>query len=225
MGFLDKFRKRKEEPTSYSVPTAPYAKQPFELTVSATKDGRSQLEFVDHQSDDLKQFYDVTRLIINGNPINVNGHTVYDCDIAWYGSTDAIYFGPRGEELGRRNDFKNILTEIDMGRIQTDRNYCQYVMRQLLNRKRVLSYLEKGLTDSPDIPCGKYVGGVRYLENGNLEKFFSVDVGKIAHSSSEMKSMRAMHRSEQEAKRARQIAKNRAEIQRLQSEINHLSDR
>ncbi len=225
MGILDRFKKKKEEPApSYSIPSSPNTKPPFDLIVTATKDGRCQMEFEDHKAD-MKQFYDITRLIINGKPININGHVLYDCDISWYGSTDAILLGPDGEKFGRRNEYKNILAEIDMGRMQTDSRYCQFVMRGLLNRKRVLRYLEKGLRDSPDIPCGKYVGGVRYLEGGKLDKFFSCDVGQAAHSSPEMVSMREKHKQREEAKRAAEIAERQARIQRLNDEIDDLSGR
>lgn len=223
MGFLDRFKKKPEPPASYSIPSSPTVKPSFDLIVSATKDGRCQMEFEDFKADELKQFYDRTRLIINGKPITIKGHTLYDCDIAWYGSTDAVLLGPEGEKHGRRNDFKNILAEIDISRMQTDSRYCQFVMRGLLNRKRVLRYLEKGLRDSPDLPCGKYVGGVRYLENGELDKFFSCEVGEVAHSSPEMTSKREAHKRNQEAIKARQIAENQARIQRLQDEIADLS--
>ena len=225
MGIFDKLRKKNNQPTSRSVTPNPTTKPPFNLIISATKDGRCQIEFEDHKANDFKQFYDTTRLIINGKPIIIKGHTLYDCDISWYGSTDAILLGPEGEKYGRRNQYENILAEIDINQIQIDGRYCQFVMRQLLNRKRVLRYLEKGLRESPDTPCGKYIGGVRYLEEAKLDKFFSCDVGLAAHSLPEMVARREKHKQELESQKARQIAENRAKIQELQNKIKNLSER
>ena len=222
MGIFDKLRKKNNQPTSRSVTPNPTTKPPFNLIISATKDGRCQIEFEDHKANDFKQFYDTTRLIINGKPIIIKGHTLYDCDISWYGSTDAILLGPEGEKYGRRNQYENILAEIDINQIQIDGRYCQFVMRQLLNRKRVLRYLEKGLRESPDTPCGKYIGGIQMTSNG-YAKVFNQYIGNIAHNTNEMKMQREIYKRQEEQRKAAEIAEKQQQIRDLQKQIEELS--
>ena len=198
-----------------------YRKPPFNLSVSMTRDGNYQIEFKDKYAN-IRQFYDVTRLIVNKRPVNINGHNLYDCNISWYGSNDATILGPTNKSMGRRDDYKNILTEIDFRKLQTDSNYCQFVMKNLLNRNRVTKYLEQGLENNPQRPCGNYIGGVRTI-GGRLEKFFAANVGLSCHNSPTMIAKRRAYQRRQQAQKNKIIKGKYEQIRKLNREIDDLS--
>ena len=106
--------------------------------------------------------------------------------------------------------------------LQTDENYCSVVMRKLLDQKRVIKYLEDGLQETPEQPCGKYIGGVKPTEKG-YGKFFSLSVGRASHNSDLMINRRREYRESIEAKKQSEIANKKAQIQQLQSEIDDMS--
>ena len=106
--------------------------------------------------------------------------------------------------------------------LSVDENYCSVVMRNLLDQKRVLKYLEDGLQETPERPCGKYIGGVRPTEKG-YDKFFSLPVGRASHNSDLMINCRRECRESIEAQKQREIANKKARIQQLQSEIDDMS--
>ena len=182
-----------------------------------------QVEFFDPKAD-FKQFYDTTRLIINKKPLIMSDKEVYNCLVSWYGSDDCQIFN---ENLGkfeslRATEYRNILAQIDLNLLQNDPDYCKMVMQNLLNRERVEKYLDMGLEEMPERPCGKYIGGV--MEFGNqYKKFFSEAVGKASHNSETMINKRKRHRERIEYAKKMAIDRKKAEIAKLQSEIDDLS--
>lgn len=219
MKFLNLFKMKNQ--INHAEPTN-QIKRAYSIHMSHTKDGRLQIDFQDNKTD-MKHFYDTTRLIVNDKPIQIGQYTIYDCDISWYGSTDATMLDKNGEEFSRKTEYRSILAEIDIDKMQNDSNYCEFVMKSLLNQDRVQEYLERGLQDSPEIPCGRYVGGVKDNGDGTYNKYFSTGVGLISHSSPKMVHQRNEYKRMQEAKKDRQISERQAEIKRLQNEIDSLS--
>lgn len=218
MGLLDRFRKNKEQENV----RVEQNELPFNVEFAVTPDGRLQVDFYDKKAD-FKQFYDTTRLIANPQPINSYGDkNVLNCNVSWYGINDAEMLDPRtGQEIGRRADYRGVLAQIDLNLLQTDANYCYTVMKGLLDKKRVEKYLDRGLEETPDLPCGKYIGGIEQKEN-QYKKVFDPSVGRMSHYSNLMVRRRQDFRESQEIKRQRQIDSRRKEIERLEGEIEDL---
>lgn len=200
-------------------------KPPFEINYYNTNDGRLAIEFIDNELRG-KKFYDVTRIVIN-NPVDFEfSHPqdqrtkkvcrVQDLLVSWYDRNDAAVFG----RTTRADIYTEVLAEIDIESLTRDPMYMQYVMRQLLDQKRVEGYLQKGLEDNPDRPCGIYVGGVR---NGNTQgkmydKFFNLEIGKRVHNTPYMQKKRQKHKEELISEIDRKMEKNNKEKERLQKE-------
>lgn len=221
MGFLDRFKKndkpKTEEVDTKKQPTV--KKLPFEIKYSQMPNGNLQVEFLDEHAA-FNKLYDTTRLIIKRQPLNIEGHPVYNCAVSWYGSNDCQMIN---EETGvidslRAQDYRGVLAEIDLQLLQSDPNYCNMVMTGLLDRKRVEGYLTRGLEETPEQPCGKYIGGVGKTEKG-YRKFFSVIVGQASHNSELMKGRRQERREMAEIQRQKAIADKKAQIARLQEEL------
>lgn len=221
MGFLDRFKKgdkpKIEEAVTKKQPTI--EKLPFEVKYSQMPNGNLQVEFIDEGAA-FKKLYDTTRLVIKRQPLNMEGHQVYNCAVSWYGSNDCQMIN---EETGvidslRAQDYRGVLAEIDLQLLQSDPNYCSMVMKGLMDKERVERYLANGLEESPEQPCGKYIGGVRQTERG-YGKFFSTAVGRASHYSGLMIGRRQEHREMAEAQRQKAIEDKKEQIKRLQKEI------
>ena len=121
----------------------------------------------------------------------------------------------------RAQEYRGVLAEIDLELLQTDPNYCNMVMKELLDKQRVERYLESGLQETPEHPCGKYIGGIRQTEKG-YGKFFSTIVGKASHNSELMVNRKQEHREMIEKQRQKAIADKKAQIEKLQSELDSM---
>ena len=182
-----------------------------------------QVEFYDTKAN-FKKFYDITRLLINKKPLIMSGKEVYNCLVSWYGSEDCQMFNENSGkfESPRATEYRNILTQIDLNLLQNDPDYCKIVMQNLLNMERVEKYLDMGLEETPEHPCGKYIGGVMKFGN-QYKKFFSETIGKASHNSETMINKRKRHRERIEYAKKMAIERKKAEIAKLQTEIDDLS--
>lgn len=218
MGFLDLFKKGKNIQSNQPE----IVEEPFNIKYGINKNGKLQVEFYDKNAA-FKQFYDTTRLIIDDKAVTLAGEEVQNCKVSWYGENDCCELNKQtGEfESPKAGNYKEVLAQIDLELLKNDKNYCYAVMKGLLDQKRVERYLETGLQEVPEQPCGNYIGGVRKTERG-YGKFFSTDVGKVSHNSDLMKNKR--QRQREAAKKAREaaIANRKAEIERLEEEIKGL---
>ncbi len=163
MGFFDRFKKKDKQNTGNVVNNRQSVERlPFNVEYSQISNGNLQVEFYDKNSD-FKKFYDTTRLIIGRQPLNIEGHQVYNCAVSWYGQDDCQMFDEKTGKFDSLNaqEYRGVLAEIDLDLLQSDPNYCNMVMKGLLDKQRVERYLENGLQETPDQPCGKYIGGVR----------------------------------------------------------------
>lgn len=223
MGLLDKFRKKTENVQPEINNKEEIDLKTFDIEYGTTTDGRLQVDFYDMQAD-FKQFYDTTRLIVSDNPLNLAGQEVYNCIVSWYGQNDCQMLDERtGKfESQRSRQYRGVLAQIDLNLLKSDSDYCNKVMKGLLNKKRVERYLEAGLEETPGQPCGKYIGGVRQTEKG-YSKFFSPAVGKASHNSNLMIKRRQEHRARIEAAKQKAIDDKKAQIEKLQTEINDIS--
>jgi len=213
MGLFSKFKKSENN----AVKSVPDKKEISNYSFSKNKEGKLQLDYID-QNPDFKNFYDTTRLIVD----NVNGNLV-DCRISWYGQNDAVMLNDKGEYVGgRRDTYSNVLAEIDFNLLKNDKNYVKSLMENLLNQKRVSEYLERGMLDNPQTPCGKYVGGIA-LKNDRYTKIFNANIGEMSHNSPEMVAKRQRAKEKMNAQRENEIKMKQEKIKRLKSEIDEMS--
>lgn len=219
MGFLDIFKKKDNNVISHT--TEPQKEDlPFRPNLKITPDGYWQLDFHDENAD-FKNFYDTTRLVINPNPVLTDGQGVYRCMVSWYGQNDCSIIDPSTGEYDspRATEYSNIFTQIDFNLLQTDEAYYKLFMKGLLDKKRVERYLNDGLQENPQCPCGEYIGGVAKTNNG-YKKYFNTNIGTTCHNSSLMVHKRQQYRENLEASRQKAIQAKRDEIARLQSDID-----
>ena len=217
MGLFDVFKKKdnkSERENSFKK------EKDYEVNYSVTEDGRLQVDFYDES-----KFYDTntTRLVVDNKSIILADQKVRNCIVSWYNRDDAVYLAPEyeGESLGA-SDYKGILAQIDPELLQRDEEYCLVVMRKLLDKKRVTKYLEDGLKEKPEHPCGKYVGGVNLTEKGYV-KSFSIAAGEASHNSDYMVNSRKEYQKKIEEQKLKSISDRKKQIQSLQKEIDDLS--
>ena len=216
MGLFDKFKKKEQ------VVNEEIKKQlPYNIVFNTTADGRLQVDFYDENAD-FKQFYDTTRLVIGNNTKNIEGYNLQSALVSWYSMSDAVIVNEYGQETGRRNDYKEILTQIDLNLLQSDSNYCVAVMGRLLDKKRVDKYLEDGLKENSILECGNYVGSIERKEN-KYTKCYNVNIGKAVHNSGFMIQKRNENRMQDEERRQRSIEDKQRRIDMLKQEIEELS--
>lgn len=224
MGLFDRFKKKDTQKVEEAtIRTSSPNQAPFDIEYGQSSDGRYlQVEFHDNRAD-FKKFYDITRLIVRRQPLDMAGHQVYNCAVSWYGSEDCQMFDEKAATFDsqRALDYSMVLAEIDLTLLQSNPIYCNAVIRALLDKQRVESYLERGLQDSPNIPCGMYIGGIKQTEEG-YGKFFSTVVGRASHFSDSMIDKRREHKEALEAKRLQAIEAKRAQMDKLRSEIEDM---
>ena len=217
MGIFDRFKKRENNIEKTKETTK--NNLPFKLSFQTRRDGSLQVDFHDKKAD-FRKIYDSTRLVIQGT-VNVNGDYVKDCLVSWYKDDDAVLIA----DPDAGYDYKNILADIDVQRLQTDADYCQTVMAELLEKNRVEKYLDRGLEEQPtETPCGNYIGGVSWREEGYWGKYFSPRIGMAVHYSDFMNRKRFEHRQEQEYKKQQQIRARQEQIKRLEQEIQDIDE-
>ena len=217
MGIFDRFKKRENniEKTKEQIQND----LPFDVSFQTRRDGSLQVDFYDKKAD-FRKLYDSTRLIMQGT-VNVNGDYVKDCLVSWYNRDNVMFI----DNPDAGHDYQNILADIDGQRLQTDAEYCQTVMAKLLEKNRVENYLNRGLEEQPtEMPCGNYIGGVRWREDGCWGKYFSPRTGIAVHNSDLMKRKRFEHRQEREYKKQEQIRARQEQIKRLEQEIKDIDE-
>lgn len=198
--------------------------------------GRPHIEFTYlDQNNRFGKHYDTTRLIVDTTPEMVEGRPIYNAAVSWYGSSDAQFLN--SEYRGRIDDFSYIKVGLDIEKlksgdqeyatwlfegIEANRNGKQAHVEGLLEQNRVEGYLQRGLKETPEVPCGNYVGQVERTGNGKYGKTFSVSVGKACHDSQYMQVQRAKARQEELKAKESQKSYLEGKIMRLQEEYNQL---
>lgn len=191
MKLFDIFKKRNEniinEDNLYNdakIPNIDYA---------TTREDKLQIDFYEEDVK-LGQTYDTTRLVVDEDePIYISDEKLYNCYVLWYMQNDnSKYLNPDNEdEKIYSKYYQNVLMQFDIDLLQTDEDYCKFVMKNLLDKKRVTKYLEAGMQEKPEVPCGNYIGGAKQ-ENGYSE-FFLEKIGEEVHNSRFMQKRRKEH--------------------------------
>lgn len=222
MGFFDRFKKQnKNEVIAQPKGQMSPKRNENGISYSCTDDGRLVIELIEHRTKP-GQFYDTTKLVFDNNVVELEGTYLQNCMVSWYNQDDCVRLDSRGHDMGRRNQFKNVLADIDTDLIWNDEEYCIAVMKKLLNKNRVDEYLNRGLQDNPDLPCGKYVGGIIKLSGEEYRKVFHPGLGRASHNSPEMVAKRQRLQEQIRRNQERAIADKKAQIARLQQEVDDM---
>ena len=223
MGFFDKFKKKNEEKQE-STNFQPDKPQDRVEIKGDLKSGIT-IDYYNANSD-FKQFYDTTCLqIVDTLPVYTsNGTNIYNALVSWYGENDCIYTDEFGiDHNNRREDTKEIQLGLDFNKL-SDPDYLRTLFTKLLEEKRVQKYLDMGLQENPQTPCGNYVGHLFYNpETGNYGKQFNRHIGLNSHNSPSQVKRRNKHRLELEEKRVSEIKKREEMIAKLQNEIDDMN--
>ncbi len=237
MGFLDVFKKKSttKQPNTgnYQTTQAPRefaqdtSKEDLQIRVSEDK---KYLEIKYYKprvwqpkANDRKTVdYDTTKLLMEREPYAIAGEQVYNCLISWYLNGGAVMM-----EFNPQEQYEQILTTLDMQEMMENKDYCKYAMQKLLDRERVMGYLERGISkETPEEKwCGNYVGGVRQRPDGKFEKRFNERVGKVVHSAPYTKNWRDKKIAEKEEKEEKKKQFLHKEIQKKEEELRYLKQR
>ena len=218
MGFLDRFRKKNKEEIETHPKTETNRNLEFSGSNFKVKRENSSIQLDFYNPEKSSKFYDTTRLILNDNAHRmISGEDVQTAYVAWYGESDCVMILPGEGEFSRATDYRKILVSIDTNLLLTDPQYRSTVMNLLLDEERVERYLEQGLEDNPQMPCGNYVGGVRMTDKG-WRKYFSQSVGRIVHNMPENVSKRQSIKEREEMRKQKRISELQEEINRLQGD-------
>ena len=214
MGFFDLFIKRKKDDNKIKEIKLNDVSngQEQDIQIITPVDGGRKIA-IEYYNPDIKfgQFYDTTKIIIDKEEQKLGTSNVRECLISWYNEDDTIY-----SDYNSREDYERILVSLDIDRMVSDEEYCSFAMRKLLNRERIMKYLQIGeSSNEPEVPCGNYVGGVREDEEGNLKKVFDIRAGRESHYSPYMMKVRKERRIKNEEARKEKKKRLEEEIKRL----------
>lgn len=183
--------------------------------------------------DKEDQFYDTTILVISENPTYIqDGVPLYTGRVSWSNHDDCIKINGNGQlNSPRAQDYKEVLLEIDIDKFWNDNSYRYALLTSLLDQKRVLERLEYGLEDSPEKPCGNYMGGIFFNQDTRLyQKYDRPNIASKVHNSPVAKNRRAAYKEKQiqikESQLAniyRQIEALKAQAQEIEGEIQNLN--
>jgi hypothetical protein len=219
MGFFNKFKKNTDQPKQ-SMPSTYSQGYNIDLAITTTQDGFLQIDLYDVK-DNLNNFYDTTRLIINSASQNIAGNVLQDCLVSYYGHDDTTYADPNIQRQTRMNQYTHVLAEFDVDRLlNRDIDYARNVLIGLLNENRIQRYMQNGLSDSPQQPCGNYVGGI----TPEGKKYFRPQVGQIVHNSPKMQQKRQLKKEEKARANDRKREENRRKIAELEAENDRLEN-
>jgi len=215
MGLFDRFKKKNNTNQNIEMKKPVVEQKPFDLDIKSLEDGSVQFEFTDNVYETSKH-YDTTRLIVQSQSTVAN-KTVFNCLISWYDKDNTVFFDEKGQMYGDFNNYKSISVELDWNALQTNPDYIQTVMKELLNRHRVTSHLNESLNGTRQ--CGNYMGGV-FFKNGEYRIYSDGYVATATHNSPAMVNERREFFEAQRKIRNNQNARDQAEIDRLQAQIN-----
>lgn len=195
----------------------------YDIRYGMFENGDMQIEFEDKRPK-VGQTYDTTRLVISKNPFRLaNDAIVANAKVSWYDSNAMMWNGQ--SETMDAGIYTGVWAEVNYDLLQRDENYCVSVMKELLDKNRVTKFIENGMKDYPETPCGKYIGGVGVTRDGEYCPTFSGYVGQLAHNTPLMINRRSEHKAKMQAEANKQgrIAEKQAEIDRLRREIDDIN--
>lgn len=227
MGFFDIFKKNKpvkQEKHDYISNDVPFKRQD---KVKINGDLDSGITFDYYISDpNFRKFYDTICLQISDTePIfNIFGTKVYNALVSWYGEDDAVPVNIPGHHHSlRRRDTRSIQLGLDFSKL-SDSKYLKTLFYLLLNQDRVERYLNNGLQENPEVPCGNYIGQLCYTpEKGIYQKQFDMHIGEISHNSTPQVERKKQHKLKLEERKRNSIKEKQDQIAKLQQEIDDIN--
>ena len=169
--------------------------------------------------------YNNTRLIINPIPLKKeNNRDTFRCKVSWFNRNDRVYF-PKNKDGNIMYDEKtsnNIIVEFNIEKLVTDKEYYEFFMEKLLNKERVLEYLEYGMKEKPKIKCGDYIGYIDYDEQKNLKRYFDEDFGIECHNLESKQIERNNKKTELLIFYNNEIEKHKRAIEEINNKIEEL---
>ena len=227
MGFFDIFKKKKEE--KQEKPNYVSNALPFKREDKVKIDGalESGITFDYYLSEPgFKRFYDTVCLQIpDTQPVfNIFGTKVYNALVSWYGEDDAVPVNIPGLYHSlRRRDTRSIQLGLDFSKL-SDSKYLKTLFYLLLDQNRVEQYLENGLQEDPELPCGNYIGQLCYIpERGIYKKQFDPHIGEFSHHSTPQVERRRQHKLKLEERKRNAIKEKQEQIAKLQQEIDDIN--
>ena len=223
MGLLDIFKKGKKEEIVQKGRMQEIKLQD-EMKHYMTRNGETVFEFQEAQPKP-GQFYDTTQVIPGRKIGTIDNREVYEVLVTWFNENDMVYLE------GRK--YTRAIAGIDWNLLQTDPDYAQVVMKELLKKTRVEAYLDAAMKTEDELaeerqdendfekyPHGRYVGEVNIGKSGQYRKSFDSEIGNLMHYSADMVADRNEYRAKAEERRKEKIEARKAEIARLQAEID-----
>ena len=169
----------------------------------------------------LARGYDTTRLIF-GNEMKLDGHSVRSFRVSWYNAQE--YIDDKKESInGEFNKYVPILAEIDINLLATNQDYASKVMSELLDKDRVISFVNRGAQDRPEVLNGRYIGGVRAVKDESPKIFFNANIGREAHELPEMIKERVINKIK-ETEASDPISIKRKEIEEAEKKLQKLRE-
>lgn len=214
MGLFDIFKKKKDK--DLPKPLNEFEKEG--LNIEYTPEGTIRLKL---SYKNVARQYDVTEFVLDPQAYDFAGYPVYDGKVQWYCEDACLIVNNEGT-FDRLCDNEQIYTQLDLDLLQNDPIYAKIVMQNLLDKTRVEKYVARGREENPEMPSGRYIGGLKKTENNEYKKFFSPSIGRIAHNLAPQVEERRKIAEEQERRRQAEIDYRKRRIQELQSELNNL---
>ena len=153
------------------------------------------------------------------NSYRMGNSTVSNCLVSWYNQDDVIFLDGQSS----RDTYEKIIASLDAEKMMSDKQYCTFAMKKLLNQKRIMEYLERGKSDEPqEYPCGNYVGGVTQNDEGKLVKRFDPRAGIESHNSPYMQNVRLQEKIKLEKAKERKKAELESKMKSIQDELENL---
>ena len=94
-------------------------------------------------------------------------------------------------------------------------------MNKLLDQARVMRYLNRGLDNNPNQPCGNYVGSI-LRKNGEYIKIFDTEIGEAVHYSPEMTEKRREYKQMREYSIRKEMERKQQEMDELKRKMEDL---
>lgn len=170
---------------------------------------------------DMKHFYDndTTVMIINPQVYTIEGEQVFNCKVGWTKEGYTVMYNEYGYQALA---YQDVFVNVSIPRLMSDGEYAEAFMSKVLSEEHVMKYVNMGLEESPEFPCGNYIGGVyKDKDDGKYKNYVDPKIALAVHNSKAMVDKRQTNREEQERKAGidARNAKRREEIARLQAEI------
>lgn len=165
--------------------------------------------------------HNTTRLIVDkSKDICIDGEILSNAKVSWYNDHDVEFIDSNRNAQTPKNTFTDIVTMIDIEKLQNDAEYRSVVMLDLLDENRVEGYINEGLKEDPSRKCGNYIG---HVNNQGLNKVFDPRFGEVIHNSDKMIQNRSIKRQKEYEKQEKAKEEARLKLEKAQKEYDEIN--